>query len=241
MFEIRHRFVEANGLRFHIAECGGGNRLALCLHGFPENWCSWRNQLPLLAELGYLAWAPDLRGYGQTDKPRGVSHYAVDHLVGDVGALIDASQAKDVVLIGHDWGGAVAWASAIQNVRPIERLVIMNCPHPVQFFKGILSLKQLRRSWYMFFFQLPVIPERWLAADGAKRIGRAFRAMAIDKSHFSDNVLAEYQREALRPGALTGMLSYLPRAIPAKPHWPRESNVALETGRGDTAHTGRGR
>jgi pimeloyl-ACP methyl ester carboxylesterase len=205
---LSHTFVRANGLRFHVAEQGSGDRLALCLHGFPESWFSWRHQMPHLASLGYRVWAPDLRGYGRTDRPKGVSSYSIDALVADVGGLIDASGARSVTLLGHDWGGAVAWAAAIQRVRPLERLVVMNCPHPALFFQGLRSFAQLRRSWYMFFFQLPWLPERMLSADGYAAIGKAFRGMAVDKSRFPDEVLDEYKRDASNPGALTAMLSY---------------------------------
>ncbi len=101
--EIRPERVHANGLDFHVNTCGEGDRLALCLHGFPEIGYTWRHQLPLLASLGYKAWAPDLRGFGQSDKPKGVGSYAVEHLVDDVAALIDASGAKETLLLAHDW------------------------------------------------------------------------------------------------------------------------------------------
>lgn len=209
---VRHLQVQANGLTFHVAEQlpegGGQGKLALLLHGFPESSFSWRHQMPALASMGYRVWAPDLRGYGKTDKPKGVASYTVDRLVEDVGGLIDASGERRVLLVGHDWGGAVAWASALQRVRPLEGLVVMNCPHPVLFLRGLRSFAQLKRSWYMFYFQLPYLPERSLAANGAARIGKAFRGMAVDKSRFPDEVLAEFQRSALEPGALTAMLSY---------------------------------
>jgi pimeloyl-ACP methyl ester carboxylesterase len=209
---IEHRFVRANDLRFHVATCGSGPKLALLLHGFPESWFSWRHQMTALAAAGYRVWAPDLRGYGASDKPSGVASYSLDTLVSDVGGLLDAARTdertSEVVLVGHDWGGAIAWASAIARVRPLDRLIVMNCPHPKRFVTGLLSPAQLRRSWYMFFFQLPYVPERVLAADGALRIGKAFRGMAIDKSRFPDHVLDEFRRNALQPGALTGMLGY---------------------------------
>src|SRR5512135_3722025 len=119
--EIRHEFVQANGLRFHVAACGEGERLALCLHGFPECWYSWRNQLPLLARLGYRAWAPDMRGYGESDRPPHREDYAIERLMADVAGLIDASGARSTLLLAHDWGGIVAWYFAMRQVRPLER------------------------------------------------------------------------------------------------------------------------
>ena len=115
--------VEANGLRFEVAQAGEGDHLALCLHGFPELHFSWRSQMPLLAEMGYRVWAPNLRGYGATTRPEGVRNYALDHLTRDVAALIDASGAKKVTLIAHDWGALIAWTFAIMRLRPLERLI----------------------------------------------------------------------------------------------------------------------
>jgi len=205
---IRHEFVRANGLRFHVATCGDGDRLALCLHGFPECWYSWRHQLPLLARLGYRAWAPDLRGYGETDRPPRVEDYAIERLLDDVAGLIDASGAKSVILLAHDWGALVAWYFAMRRLRPLERLIIMNVPHPALFERALRTLRQLRRSWYVFFFQLPRIPERFLAARNYRAIDEAFRGMAIDKSRFPDEALAVYRDNAARPGALTAMINY---------------------------------
>jgi pimeloyl-ACP methyl ester carboxylesterase len=153
---IREERVQANGLGFQVAACGEGERLALCLHGFPECGYSWRNQLPLLARLGYRAWAPDLRGYGGSDRPEGIESYAIELLLEDVAGLIDASGARSTLLIGHDWGAAVAWLFAMRRVRPLERLVIMNVPHPGIMERKVRRLsRQTLRSWYMFFFQLP--------------------------------------------------------------------------------------
>lgn len=201
-------FVAANGLRFEVDICGGGKKLALCLHGFPEHAYSWRHQLPLLAELGYLAWAPNLRGYGNSSRPTGVANYAIPHLLADVAGLIDASGAEEVVLIAHDWGGVIAWEFALRRIRPLKRLVVMNIPHPGMFAQGIRRWAQLKRSWYIFFFQLPWLPEWALGRDGGRGIGEAFRGMAIDKSRFPAEVLEFYQRNALQPGALTAMINY---------------------------------
>ena len=113
---VRERQVRANGLRFHVLEAGGGDRLALCLHGFPELAFSWRHQLPVLAEEGWLAWAPDLRGYGGTDRPVGRDEYSLERLMDDVAGLIDASGARETMLIAHDWGGVIAWFFALRRV-----------------------------------------------------------------------------------------------------------------------------
>ncbi|MBL8552683.1 MAG: alpha/beta hydrolase, partial [Phenylobacterium sp.] len=207
---ITTRTVEANGFRFAVDEAGEGDHLALCLHGFPESRFSWRFQLPLLAEMGYRVWAPDLRGYGETEpKPRDVADYAMERLMEDVAALIDASGARRVTLIGHDWGAGLAWSFAINRRRPLERLVIMNVPHPAVMVAHLRrSWAQLRKSWYMFFFQLPGIPERTMTANDARAIRQAFHGMAVDKTNFTDEVLDRYARDAQRPGAIRGMINW---------------------------------
>jgi pimeloyl-ACP methyl ester carboxylesterase len=201
-------FVEANGLRFEVDTCGEGDRLALCLHGFPEAAYSWRRQLPLLAELGYHVWAPNQRGYGRTSRPPNVDDYRTGRLVADIAGLIDASGARSVTLIGHDWGAAVAWLFATDRVRPLERLVIMNVPHPALFARCLRTFAQARRSWYMFFFQLPKLPELALRWNRAEPVARAFVSTARDKSKFPPEVLEVYRRNALAPGALTAMLNW---------------------------------
>ncbi len=213
---ITQRFVEANGIRFELAECGAGDRLALCLHGFPELNYSWRFQMPMLAAKGWRVWAPNLRGYGASDKPKGVSAYRLDTLAADVGALIDASGAKEVMLIAHDWGAIVAWHFAIKKVRPLTRLVIMNVPHPKVAAREIRHWRQLKKSWYIFFFQLPGLPEWMMGRSGARGIKGAFYNMAVDKSRFPKDVLQTYADAALRPGALQSMINYY-RALIRRP------------------------
>jgi epoxide hydrolase 4 len=205
---ITHRTIHANGLSFNVAVAGGGDKLALCLHGFPESSFSWRHQMPLLAQLGYQVWAPDLRGYGGTSRPGGIQAYSLDNLRADVAALIEVSAAKQIVLIGHDWGALIAWNYAMFGRLPIDRLIIMNVPHPALAEKGLRTLRQLKKSWYIFFFQLPRIPEWALSRNGYAAIAQAFRGMAVDKSRFPAEVTRVYQEAAAQPGALTAMLNY---------------------------------
>ncbi len=208
--EIQTAFVTAGEMRFEVHQCGdaASPRLALCLHGFPEHAYSWRHQLPLLARLGYKAWAPNQRGYGASSRPKGARSYALDLLVEDAARLIDAADCESVTLIGHDWGGMVAWMSALKAVRPIDKLVVMNLPHPTRFVEHARGLRQLKRSWYIFFFQLPWLPEFAMTRNDAQLVGQAFRGMAIDKSRFPDEVLEVYRRNALQPGAATAMINW---------------------------------
>jgi pimeloyl-ACP methyl ester carboxylesterase len=224
--EIRTERVRANDLEFEVHTCGSGDRLALFLHGFPEHAHSWRHQMPALAELGYRVWAPCLRGYGSSDRPKRTRDYHIDHLKADVAGLIDASGAKETVLIAHDWGGAIAWAFAIEQVRPLSRLIVMNMPHPKIFLRALFRWPQMRRSWYVGFFQLPWLPELALGARKAKAIGNTFYSMAIDKSRFPREVTDFYSEQARAPGALTAMLSYYRANFRGKR--PRYSNV-IET------------
>ncbi|MGB5485407.1 alpha/beta fold hydrolase [Parasphingorhabdus sp.] len=205
---IAIKWVEANGQTFEVAQAGESKKLALCLHGFPELNYSWRHQIPLLVEMGYKVWAPNLRGYGGSSRPDDVTSYRLNTLVQDVAALIDASGAEEVTLIAHDWGAIIAWHFAILKIRPLTRLVIMNVPHPKCAQRELRRWYQLRKSWYIFFFQLPWLPEWLLGLDGALRIKRAFSRMAIDKSRFPEKDLQIYADAASRPGALRAMINY---------------------------------
>jgi pimeloyl-ACP methyl ester carboxylesterase len=161
---VRHRDVMANGVRFHVAEHGPSDGpLVLLLHGFPEHWWSWRHQLTALGDAGWHAVAPDLRGYGGTDKPpRGYDGYT---LSADVAGLVRALGAKSAHLVGHDWGAMLAWSTATLHPRVVDRLTIVSLPHPLRLAQALRTdPQQLRMSSYMAFFQTPRVPENRLAA-----------------------------------------------------------------------------
>lgn len=224
------RMQRAGDLQFELIEAGAGDHLALCLHGFPELAFSWRHQIPLLAAKGYRVWAPNLRGYGASDRPVGIPAYRIDRLIGDIAALIDASGARHVTLIAHDWGGALAWAFAIRAVRPIARLVVMNMPHPAGFARALRHWPQRRRSWYISAFQVPRLPEYWLTKNDARWIRRAFRGMAVDKERFPPAVLDVYAAAALRPGAITAMINwYRALRLAGRSRTRRDQSVAVPT------------
>jgi pimeloyl-ACP methyl ester carboxylesterase len=239
--DISTQFVSANGLTFEVDMCGSGDRLALMLHGFPESKFSWRFQLPLLARLGYKAWAPNLRGYGRSSRPSSVSDYHIEKLAGDVAGLIDAAKAKEVVLIAHDWGAVIAWYFAIKKIRPLSRLIIMNVPHPLCMQRELRKWAQLKKSWYIFFFQIPWLPERLLTARRAEAIGKAFTDMAVDKSRFPESVVNAYRQNALLPGAMRAMINYYRAAVRAGTNVmvPKDCSVDTPTlmiwGENDTA------
>ena len=209
MSAITTRTLQANGLSLVIDEAGEGDNVALFLHGFPESRYSWRHQLPLLAKLGWRAVAVDQRGYGDSSRPKGIAAYDIEHLMADAGAVFDALGAKRRLLIAHDWGAIVAWCFAMDRVRDLEGLAVMNVPHPAVFQQVVrASPAQRRKSWYVAFFQIPWLPEAVLTANGAAAIGRAFSDMAVDKSRFTPADLDHYRHNALKPGAATAMVNW---------------------------------
>lgn len=205
IFEPRHRHANVNGIRMHYVEAGEGEPVVF-LHGFPECWYSWRRQLPALAG-HYRVVAPDLRGYHETEaRPP----YDSGTLQADVLGLLEALGQRSAHLVGHDGGGGVAWLLAMQHPEAVRSLAILNMPHPVLFRAGLRSLAQLRRNWYIAFFQLPWLPERVLAWTGYRPLARAiFRGIPPGEERTRD--LAFYQRSWGEHG-LTGGINWY-RAI----------------------------
>ena len=193
---VTHGFVETEpGVQLHYVEMGAGP-LVVLLHGFPEFWFSWRQQLPALAAAGFRAVALDQRGYNLSSKPRGLEAYRVSRLGRDVARSIEQlGQQRAAAVVGHDWGGGVAWTFAMRHPDQLERLAILNAPHPLTFLKHLRHPDQLKRSWYMFFFQLPWLPEAALRAGNFAVIRRDLRA-------------PEYLEALSRPGALTAAINY---------------------------------
>jgi pimeloyl-ACP methyl ester carboxylesterase len=164
--EVGHRFVETNGIRMHLAEQGAGP-LVVLLHGFPESWYSWRHQLPALADAGFHAVAPDLRGYGQTDRPADAQKYTQLHLVGDVVGLLDALGEERAVLVGHDWGAPVAWNTALLRSERVRGVIGLSVPHTPRGPVSALTAMRARlgEGFYMAYFQRPGIADTELARD----------------------------------------------------------------------------
>ncbi len=220
MNAITSRKVSANGLSFAVDETGDGDAVALMLHGFPECRYSWRHQLQPLADLGWRAVAPDLRGYGESSRPSGREAYRIERLIDDVAGLFDALGARRRLLIGHDWGALIAWAFAIERARPLDGLVIMNVPHPAIYIEHMRrGWRQRARSWYVAAFQIPGLPEALLTADGAKRVAKAFSDTTANPAAFTPEVLDHYRRNALRPGAMTAMVNYYRANTLSLPQW----------------------
>src|ERR671931_730233 len=157
--EVREGYAEVGDVRLHYVEAGDGP-LVVLLHGFPEFWFSWRLQIAPLAAAGYRVVAPDLRGYNLSSRPADVEAYSADRLAADVRGLIRELGAESALLVGHDWGGTVAWATAMNHPEVVDRLAILNAAHPKRLNEGLRNPRQLLRSWYFFYFQFPGLPER---------------------------------------------------------------------------------
>ncbi len=212
---LRSQFVDGVGGRLHVVEAGPEDGpLVLLLHGFPEFWYGWRHQIPALARAGWRVWALDGRGYNQSDAPAGVAAYDIDRLADDVEALIDAAGVERAHVVGHDWGALVAWWLALRAPERIDRLAILNVPHPTAFLQFLpQSPVQLARSWYVAFFQLPTLPEIALRQAGTWALRRSSAP-----GTFSDADLARYQTAWDRPGRAHGMISWyraLARRVPS--------------------------
>jgi len=206
-------FVDTPDARLEVFEAveadASPQRLALCLHGFPEHAHSWRHQMAPLAALGYRVWAPNLRGYGNSSRPPRMRDYSIEQLLDDVAALIDASACEEVVLIAHDWGAIVAWYFAMRRVRPLARLVIMNVPHPEPLAREFrVNPRQRASSWYTLFFQIPFLPEWALGRRDAESIREVFRTGTAREGAISDEDAEVFARSARQPGALKAMVDY---------------------------------
>jgi epoxide hydrolase 4 len=201
----QHHAIITNGIRMHYVTQGEGPLIVL-LHGFPEFWYSWRHQIPFLAEHGYTVVAPDLRGYNDTDKPH--SGYDVQTLLRDVVGLIKGIGYEKAIIVGHDWGGALAWAFAMRYPMMTEGLIVLNAPHPRAFMREMRTTRQLRKSWYIFIFQIPWLPDYMLSRNHAQAIGRLLYESAVQKAAFPPDVLLRYQEAMSKPGALTSAINY---------------------------------
>ena len=201
--------MHINNLDFHVVMAGPADGpLLLLLHGFPEFWYGWRRQIPALAAAGYHVWAPDQRGYNRSAKPRRVSDYDIDLLARDVIGMIDASGRRQVHLVGHDWGAAVAWWVAGHYPERLASLTILNVPHLHVMKEAILhNPAQRRRSWYIYFFQLPWLPELSLADRNWTNAVRSLKGSSR-RGTFSNDDLAAYRQAWAQPGAMTGMLNW---------------------------------
>ena len=205
-------------------------RRPFVLRGFPELGHSWRYQLPMLAGLGHRAWAPDLRDCGKTrPRPMRRRDYRIPLLVEDVAALIDAAAPSETVLIGHDWGGWHAWYLAINQIRPLEKLIVVNIPHPTRFQQGLRTFRQMRRSWFVAFFQLRWLPEKLPGQNDAEAITGALRQSLVNPERMTDESLQNYRDAATEPGALRAMRNWYRGSVLSAKQFLSRSDVPTLT------------
>jgi pimeloyl-ACP methyl ester carboxylesterase len=208
-----HRRALPTGITLEVADtvpAAGGKAAGtvLLLHGFPDLWHTWRHQIPALAAAGYRVIAPNQRGYGRSDKPEGVAAYDIDKLAADAAALAKAEGNGPLTIIGHDWGGVIAYWAAAMHPAAFSKVVILNAPHP-----GVIRSYMLRhpgqifRSLYAGFFQLPYLPERLLSVRGFRRMRRAMKRSARSNA-FTPDDWPKYEEAWAQPGALTAMINY---------------------------------
>ena len=221
---LEQGFIKTNGVNLHYVSQGEG-KLMLMLHGFPEFWYSWRYQIAEFAQ-DYHVVAIDMRGYNDSDKPANKLAYKMSELIADVKGVISGLDYEDCILVAHDWGGAIAWNFAYEYPEMVSKLIVMNLPHPAKFIAGIKTWSQLRKSWYIFFFQLPFLPEFIFQANNYQAVASAFMDMANDNSAFTPEDLSAYKDAAAKTGALTAMINY----YRANFHLIPDNNQAKEYG-----------
>lgn len=219
-----HQLIQTNGLTLHTVMAGPEDGpLVILLHGFPEFWYGWRRQIPALAEAGFRVWAPDQRGYNLSDKPREVDAYRLDQLAGDIRGLIDAAGQERVFLVGHDWGAMVAWYLALIAPERLRHLAILNVPHPTVMRRRLLTdPRQMARSTYAAYFQLPWLPEAMLGANDWRVLAQMMKTSSLPGA-FSDDNLERYREAWSKPLAMTSMLNWY-RAMGRQVNgdWPPE-------------------
>jgi len=211
---IRHHRIAANGIGIHVATCGPEDGPAVVLlHGFPEFWFGWRHQIEPLAKAGLRVIVPDQRGYGESDKPGGISAYALDTLAEDVCGLCSQLGHERFAVVGHDWGGIVAWHLAAREPARLSRLAILNAPHPATLASYALTHPlQAVRSAYVGFFQTPWLPEMALSVNDHALLALTLTGRSPPGT-FDEVALARYREAWSREGALTAMLNWY-RAMP---------------------------
>lgn len=202
-------YREVNGVRLHVVTAGNpGDPLVVLLHGFPEFWYGWRKYVGPLVKAGYRVLVPDQRGYNQSDKPDGVRPYRLGELSLDMVELIETEDRETAHVVGHDWGAMVAWDLALRYPDFVGRLCIANVPHPTVFAETLRSNPtQLRKSWYMFYFQLPRVPE-WFLEYTDYEFWVAAMVEGSNPNTFSETDIEHYRRAWKQEGAPTAMTNW---------------------------------
>jgi pimeloyl-ACP methyl ester carboxylesterase len=217
---VREGYADLDDARLHYVEAGEGPLIVL-LHGFPEFWYGWRLQIEPLAAAGFRVVVPDMRGYNLSSRPEDVQAYATERLTADIRGLIEERGAQSALLVGHDWGGSVAWATAMKYPEVVDRLAILNAAHPRKLSQGLHHPDQLRKSWYFFFFALPELPEVVVHANN----WHFFRHFLRDaRPAYTPEEMDRYIEAWSQPGAAAGMINYYRFSV-RQP--PKEAEAAL--------------
>jgi pimeloyl-ACP methyl ester carboxylesterase len=225
-----HQYIETNGIRLNVVQNGPDEGpLVILLHGFPEFSYGWRQQIPYLVSAGYRVWAPDQRGYNLSDKPDGIAAYTLDELAADVVGLIDGAGQKQAFLIGHDWGAVVAWWVAAKYPDRLAKLVILNVPHGAVMQKNLRSnFAQMRKSWYLFFYQIPWLPENLAQRQDWKMVVDALTKSSRSGT-FTDSDLDQYRQAWSQPNAYRSMLNWYRAMIRKPPKPPASPRIIVPT------------
>ena len=227
---LEELWFERDGVRLHVVADGPDDGpLVILLHGFPELWYSWRKQIGPLAKAGFRVVAPDQRGYNVSSKPAKIADYAVSHLTSDVIALADQHGRDKFCLAGHDWGAAVAWATALQYPQRLRKLVILNVPHPAVFLRTVRSNpRQMLRSWYIAFFQIPRLPE-WRFSSNNFSAGVKALVASSRPGTFTPEDLEQYRKAWSNPGTVTAMINWYRAFFRARAPLPTDMQVHVPT------------
>ena len=211
---MQNQFISTNNINLHVVTDGPENGTpVILLHGFPEFNYGWKNQIPALVEAGFRVIVPDQRGYNLSDKPRGISAYDVDILAKDIVGLFDHFGIKKAKLVGHDWGAVVAWTVAINHPERLEKLAILNVPHPDVMTDFVLNNSaQRKKSWYVFFFQIPWFVEWTLGRNNYHNMARMLVGSGR-KLTFTEQDVTVYKKAWSQKGALTGMINWYRAAM----------------------------
>ena len=203
----QHEFVNVNGIRMHYVTMGNGP-LIVFLHGFPEFWYSWRHQIPFFSK-HFKVVVPDMRGYGETERPTKIDEYRIEKLVTDIVELIHSLGQETATIVGHDWGGAIAWSIAMMASGIVEKLIIMDAPHPAVFQKNAFrNYEQMQKSWYMFFFLLQNVPESMLSRNNFELLKYVFEISIKRKEKFTQRDIEGYVSSWSKEGGITGGINY---------------------------------
>jgi len=207
---VEKQFIKVSGINLHVVTAGADDgEPVFLLHGFPEFWYGWRNQIPYLVEQGYRVIVPDQRGYNLSDKPQGINHYQIDTLAQDVVNLADALGYDKINLVGHDWGAAVSWWVATLFPDRLKKLVILNVPYPTIMFDQMreANIAQMFKSWYIGFFQIPFLPETLASLGDYSGMEQMLRRSS-NPDTFTDEDIEQYRRAWSQPDAMKSMINW---------------------------------